>query len=167
MEPIAGITLEQYADLCARMADTGGDESKEFAIASEFDVSPEAWTEAKAGFTTRMSDPADMGKTATAFMPLYQEAQARLRGGGEPAPLEVYAKVHAGMAYRKGEDGEKIDYTIVLAENGFTHQQWLEVEGYWTSRVGAPDQPNWDPELAQRFKELLQSEADLIYGIER
>jgi hypothetical protein len=33
--------------------------------------------------------------------------------------------------------------------------------------VGAPDQPNWDPELAQRFKELLQSEADLIYGIER
>jgi hypothetical protein len=167
MEPVAGVTLEQYADLCARMGDTAGDEAKELAIAAEHRVSAEAWAAAKAGFTARMSDPADMGRTAMAFMPLYQEAQARLRGGGEPASLETYTRVHAEMAFRKGPDGDKIDYHVVLAEHGFTHQSWLEVEGYWTPVVGAPDQPRWDPELGQRFRELMQAESDRIAGITR
>ena len=62
------------------------------------------------------------------------------------------------MVYRKDGNGEKIDYNQVLAEHGFTHQQWLEVEGYWTPRVGAPDQPKWDPELGKKFRELMQKE---------
>ena len=166
-ESIAGVTLEQYADLCALMGDTGGDVEKENAIAAEHGVSAEHWKEAKDGFTARMSDPADMGKTAMAFMPLYQEAQARMRGGGEPASLEVYTKIHAEMALRKNDAGNKLDYNIVLAEHGYTHQSWLEVEGYWTSRVGAPDMPNWDPEQGQKFRELMQKESDRILGIER
>jgi len=157
-DPIAGVTLEKYAELCALMGETGGDVDKENAIASEHGLSSEAWREAKEGFTARMSDPADMGQTAMAFMPLYQEAQSAMRGGGEPASLETYARVHAQMAYRKDENGEKIDYNKVLAEHGFTHQSWLEVEGYWTPRVGSPDQPKWDPELGQRFRELMQKE---------
>ena len=34
-EPISGITLERYAELCALMADTNNDESKEIAVAEE------------------------------------------------------------------------------------------------------------------------------------
>ncbi len=166
-EPIAGVTLEQYADLCALMGNTGGDVEQENAIAAGHGVSADAWKQAKEGYTARMSDPADMGKTAMAFMPLYQAAQERMRGGGEPASLETYAKIHAEMAYRKDGQGNKIDYNQVLAENGFTHQSWLEVEGYWTPRVGAPDQPKWDPEQGQRFRELMQTEADRVLGIER
>ncbi len=166
-DPIGGVTLETYAELCALMGETGGDVEKEHAIAAEHGVSPESWKEAKEGFTARMSDPADMGKTAMAFMPLYQAAQEKMRGGGEPASLETYTKVHAEMAYRKDESGEKIDYNQVLAEHGFTHQSWLEVEGYWTPRVGSPDQPKYDPELGNRFRELMQKEGDRILGIER
>jgi hypothetical protein len=166
-EPVAGVTLEQYADLCARMGHTAGDEQQEFAIAAEHGVSSDDWTAAKTGFTARMSDPSDMGRTAQAFMPLYQEAQARLRGGGEPASLETYTKVHAEMAFRTDAGGNKIDYQLVLAEHGFTHQSWLEVEGYWTSRVGAPDQHNYDPVQGRRFQELMQTEHDRIMGITR
>lgn len=163
-DPIAGVSLEQYAELCALMGATDGDVDQENAIAAEHGVSAENWKAAKEGFTARMSDPSDMGKTAMAFMPLYQDAQSRMRGGGEPASLETYTKVHAEMAFRKGDDGEKIDYTIVLAEHGFEHQQWLEVEGYWTPRVGSPDQPKYDPELGQKFRELMQKETDRILG---
>ncbi|MCB0711077.1 MAG: hypothetical protein KDD67_01970 [Ignavibacteriae bacterium] len=166
-EPIAGVSLEQYAELCALMGDTGGDVAKENAIAADHGVSADAWKEAKEGYTARMSDPSDMGKTAMAFMPLYQAAQEKMRGGGEPASLETYTKVHAEMAFRKDDDGNKIDYNIVLAEHGFTHQSWLEVEGYWTPRVGAPDQPKWDPELGQKFREMMQAESDRIFGIVR
>ena len=166
-DPIAGVSLEKYAELCALMGATGGEVAQENALAAEHGVSAESWAQAKEGFTARMSDPADMGKTALAFMPLYQAAQEAMRGGGEPASLETYTKVHAEMAYRKDESGEKIDYNIVLAENGFTHQSWLEVEGYWTPRVGAPDQPKYDPEHATRFRELMQKEGDRVLGIER
>ena len=101
------IPLEKYADLCALMADTAGDEGKENAIAAAHGVSPEEWKASKTGYTAKMSDPADMGKTAMAFMPLYQAAQARARGGKEPCTLELYAKVHAEMAYSKDAMGNQ------------------------------------------------------------
>ena len=166
------IPIEQYAELCALMADTGGDVAKENAIAAAHGVSAEAWAASKAGWTAKMSDPNDMGRTAMAFMPLYQAAQARARGGKEPCTLELYAKIHAEMAFRKDALGNKLNHHLVLAEHGTHHQAWLECEGYWTPRVGAPEilgQPNpqFDPSLAQRFAALMQQEADRIHGITR
>jgi len=166
------IPIEKYADLCALMADTAGDESKENAIAQANGVSAADWKAAKTHYTAKMSDPSDMGKTAMAFMPLYQAAQARARGGKEPCTLEFYTKVHAEMAYKKDAAGNKMNHHLVLAENGTHHQAWLECEGYWTPIVGSPTilgQPNpkFNPALAQKFAALMQQEADRIHGIKR
>ena len=166
------ISLEKYADLCALMADTGGDVNKENAIAGANGVSPAEWAEAKTGYTAKMSDPSDMGRTALAFMPLYQAAQARARGGKEPCTLEFYTKVHAEMAFSKDIMGNKKNHHLVLAENGTHHQAWLECEGYWTPIVGAPEilgQPNpkFNPELSQKFAAMMQAESDRIHGIKR
>jgi hypothetical protein len=119
-----------------------------------------------------MSDPKDMGKTALAFMPLYQAAQAKARGGKEPCTLEFYTKVHAEMAFSKDALGNKKNHHLVLAENGTHHQAWLECEGYWTPQVGAPEilgapNPKFNPELAKKFAVLMQNESDRIHGIKR
>ena len=163
------IAIEKYAELCVLMSDTGGDESKEFAIAEQQGVSADEWKASKAGFTAKMSDPADMGKTAIAFMPLYQAALDKRRGGGEPCTLELYSKIHVHMAFRKDplDSSKKIDYNIVLAENGYTHQQWLECESYWGPRVISPDEAKWDPVLGMKFRELTQKESDILNGIVR
>ncbi|HUS65829.1 MAG TPA: hypothetical protein VMZ28_14860 [Kofleriaceae bacterium] len=166
------IPIEQYAELCALMADTGGDVNKENAIAASHGVSADAWQASKTGWTAKMSDPNDMGRTAVAFMPLYQAAQARARGGKEPCTLEYYAKVHAEMAWSKDPMGNQKNHHLVLAENGTHHQAWLECEGYWTPKVGADQilgQPNpqFDPQLAQEFRGLMQAESDRIHGIRR
>jgi len=166
------IPIEQYAELCALMADTAGDPNKENAIAAQHGVSPEQWAASKAGWTARMSDPNDMGRTAMAFMPLYQAAQAKARGGREPCTLEFYTKVHAEMAFLKDPMGNKMNHHLVLAQNGTHHQAWLECEGYWTPIVGAPTilgQPNpkFDPAQSQRFAQLMQAESDRIHGIRR
>ncbi|MBL9013710.1 MAG: hypothetical protein JNL83_06020 [Myxococcales bacterium] len=154
------------------MADTAGDPNKENAIAAQHGVSPEQWAASKAGWTARMSDPNDMGRTAMAFMPLYQAAQAKARGGREPCTLEFYTKVHAEMAFLKDPMGNKMNHHLVLAQNGTHHQAWLECEGYWTPIVGAPTilgQPNpkFDPAQSQRFAQLMQAESDRIHGIRR
>ncbi len=166
------IPIEQYAELCALMADTDGDEAKECAIAQAHGVSGADWMASKAAWTAKMSDPGDMGRTALAFMPLYQAAQARARGGKEPCTLEVYTRIHAEMMLRKDPLGNKIDHNLVLAEHGFTHQAWLECEGYWTPIVGGDTilgQPNpkYDPGLGQTFRVQMQAESDRILGIVR
>ncbi len=166
------ISIEQYADLCALMADTGGDVTKENAVAAAHGVGDADWLAAKTFFTAKMSDPNDMGRTAMAFMPLYQAAQARARGGKEPCTLEFYTKVHAEMAWTKDAAGNQKNHHLVLAENGTHHQAWIECEGYWTPIVGAPDilgQPNprFDPTQAQRFRVMMQAESDRIFGIVR
>lgn len=173
MEAINGVTLGKYAELCALMADTAGDESKEIAIAEANGVSAEDWRGAKAGYTKKMSDPTDLGKTALAFIPLLQAAQSNIRGGKEPCSLETYSKVHAGMAFRKDptDPSKKLDYKIVLEENGFTHQSWLECENYWTPMVNYDPRPElnqrFNAELCEKFKQLFQQESDLINGIKR
>jgi hypothetical protein len=166
------LTIEKYADLCALMADTGGDVAKENAIAAANGVDANAWAQSKAAWTKKMSDPSDMGKTAMAFMPLYQAAQARARGGKEPCTLEFYAKVHTEMAYLKDATGQKMNHHLVLAQNGTHHQAWLECEGYWTPIVGAPTilgapNPKFNAELKAKFAALAQKESDRIHGIKR
>ncbi len=174
MESINGVSLEKYAELCALMADTGTDTDKQAAIAEANGVSASDWKAAQDGFTKRMMDPSDMGKTALAFMPLYQEAQTRLRGGKEPCTLEVYAKIKANMSFRTdpADPSRKIDYMVVLQENGYTHQQWIECENYWTPVViNDPTKPTlaerFNAEKSMTFKQLIQEESDRINDIKR
>ncbi len=166
------IAIEKYAELCALMADTGGDVNKENALAEANGVSAADWQASKTGWTAKMSDPTDMGKTAIAFMPLYQAAQAKARGGKPPCTLEFYTKVHAEMAFLKDPMGNQMNHHLVLAQNGTHHQAWLECEGYWTPIVGAPTilgapNPKFDPAQQAKFAAMMQAESDRINGIKR
>ena len=175
MDTINGVTLEKYAELCALMSETGTDEAKQISIADANGVKADDWKAAKDGFTKKMMDPSDMGKTAMAFMPLMQAAQAKARGVKEPCTIEMYAKVHAEMAFRKdpNDPNKKIDYMVVVQENGFTQGQWLECENYWTpvvtsdAKLPAEMQQRFNPEKSAKFAELMQKESDRIQGIQR
>jgi hypothetical protein len=172
MEPINGVSLEKYAELCALMADTGTDTAKQAQIAEANGVSAADFEAAKTGWTARMSDPSNMGQVAMAFMPLMAKAQEKNRGGGAPGPLEVYTRVHAEMAFKKDENGNQMDYMKVLEANGFTQPKWLEMENYWTPRViNDPTKPQlaaqFNAEDSAKFQALMQQESDKINGIVR
>src|SRR5437016_845218 len=99
MEPINGISLEEYAKLLVMMSDCGEDACNK--IAEQEGFSKENWSAAKEGWTAKMSDPSDMGKTAMAFMPLYQAELTKKNTDHEPISLEEYTKIHSDMAFRK------------------------------------------------------------------
>ena len=162
LAPIAGVTVEQYADLCAQMASTGEDTAAQAEIAAKNGVDEATWNAAKEGWTKRMSDPANMGKVAQAFMEKYQAAQAAARGGKEPMSLQQYAKITAEYSFEKDANGVQVDHHIILARYGLNVTQWGEVSGYWTPRVNDPADPS-----ATTFRALLQSESDRIFGIVR
>lgn len=160
--PIAGVTLEQYARLCAAMADTGGDEAKEIEIAAAAGVSADAWRHAKAGFTAKMQDPVDAGQTAMAFMPLYQAAQAELRGGGPPCSLALYAEISTSYSFEQDALGNQVPPELIFQRHGITAAKWNEYTSYWTPRVNDPTDP-----AAAEFRVLVQAESDRIFGIHR
>ncbi len=175
MDAMNGVTLEKYAELCALMSETGTDEAKQDAIAEANGVKAADWRAAKDGFTKKMMDPSDMGKTAMAFMPLMQAAQSKARGGAEPCTLEMYTKVHAEMAFKKdpADPTKQIDHMKVITDNGFTQGQWFECENYWTpvvtfdAKLPQEMQARFNPELSAKFSALMQQESDKIAGIVR
>jgi len=172
---VNGVSIEKYADLCAMMANTAGDVNKENSIAEANGVSTADWAAAKAGFTAKMSDPSDMGKTAMAFMPLFQQAQAKARGGAEPGSLEDFAVIHAEMALLKdpADSTKQIDFMQVLKNHNYTHPKWIEMETYWTPIVAADSklplemQKRFDPAQSMKYAAMIQKESDRISGIVR
>ena len=160
MDPINGVSIETYAELCALMADTDGDEAQEIALAAQRDVSASAWKAAKAGWTARMSDPADMGKTAMAFMPVYREAQERMRGGGEPCTLEVYSRLYATVYFGGGDASQRDVVTALVERAGHSYPQWLSYNAYWGEVVGEEKSPRFDMEKARTFGRSVKEVAD-------
>src|SRR5262245_47917052 len=99
LDPIAGVSLEKYADLAAKMKDTGSDAQACAQIAVQNGVDPAAWKAAQDGWTARMHDPATAGQVALAFMPLYQTALAKT-GTVATASFEDYAGMSSMLRSR-------------------------------------------------------------------
>lgn len=172
---IGGVGLEQYAKLCALMANTKPEDTDKHAeIAAANGVSKENWEEAKEGWTKMMSDPAHAMAIQQIFMPTYQKALEEASGGEEPCPLDLYAKMKAAMAYEKDPDNpdQKIPFEKVIEREGFDVSKWGTVESYWMPRVnkdehGRLQEGKFDEEQAKEFRVLMQKYADEIMGIER
>jgi len=156
------VSLEKYAELAALMKDTGNDQEQCVAIAAAHGIARPDWEAALKGWTARMSDPSLQGKVAYAFLPLYQGALAKMRGGAEPSTLEFYAHVSAEYSFRKDANGKQISYEVIFKENNLTQTQWNEITSYWTPKVNDPSDPS-----ATKFAELVQKESDRIFGIRR
>ncbi|MEQ1569783.1 MAG: hypothetical protein ABMA64_29375 [Myxococcota bacterium] len=160
MEPIAGVSLQKYAELCAAMSKTGEDKAAQVTIAGEHGVDATTWEQARDGWAARMSDPANVG-LAHAFVPLYTAAQSAVRGGREPETLEAYARVVAEYSFGKDAEGKAMAVDVVLSRHGYDRARWNEITGYWTPKVNDPSDP-----ACARFRELMQAESDRIHGIE-
>ncbi len=134
--PIAGISLERYAELGADI--TGVTDKEEIArIVEGKGVARADWDAAVSGWTARMQDMSLMGQVATAYMPLYQAALARKQaasGQGKPSvTFEEYVAM-AGAAAAIGYEGMLGYYKI----DGAT---WTLLAGDWNAKI--PTNPQY------------------------
>lgn len=172
---IAGVGLEQYAKLCAFMANTQPEETDKHAeIAQANGVSKENWEEAKKGWTEMMMDPQHAMAIQQIFMPTYQKALEEASGGAEPCSLEDYSRIKSAMIFEKDPNNseEKIPYEQVLEREGYTPTKWATIESYWMPIVnkdehGRLQEGKFDEAKATQFRELMQAHADKYNGIER
>lgn len=127
--PINGISLERYADLGAALDGKDKDKKATEEILRAEGVSVADWEAAKTGWTARMQDMSLMGKVATAFMPMYQAALAKRKGGAARISYEDYVHVSALAKIYSIEPA--------LQAAGVSMSDWAEAGGYWTQTMGA------------------------------
>ncbi|TKD09240.1 hypothetical protein [Polyangium fumosum] len=103
LAPIAGLTLEQYAELRALCADHPDDADACARVVQSKNVSREDWLAAHAGWLARLEDPALGGAVAVRFVPAYQAALGRAKGAAPALSFEEYVELsaqimHAGLS---------------------------------------------------------------------
>ena len=138
LDPIAGISLEHYAELAAKMKDCGGDLEVCARIAEQNGVDRATWQAAMDGWNERMANPATAGEVALAYMPIYQAALART-GDIATTSFEDYC----GMSVMLNHPQFGLDR--MYAHYGIDVQQWSQISMYWV------DQLTKDQALAARF----------------
>jgi hypothetical protein len=127
MQPINGISLERYADLGAALDGTNNDPDKVRAVLAQEGVSEADFEAAKQGWTARMQDMALMGRVAMAYMPLYQAALAKRKGGA--ASLSYQDFVHVSAAIKVfGFEG-------AMHACGLSMSDWTEAAGQWNTTM--------------------------------
>ena len=150
IEPIAGISLADYAELCALMKDTGTDTDRQAAIAASHGHTREAWETAQTGWTDRMSNPATAGTVALAFMPLYQAALGEM-GPATTATFEEYVRMSAMVQMG-------VPFETMYATFGITGAGWSQISTAWLDRL------THDAALASRFGDAVAAERARLGG---
>ena len=146
LDPIAGISLERYAELCAKMKDCGGDLEVCASIAAENGVDRATWEAAMNGWNARMHDPATAGQVALAYMPLYQSALAKYGGPVATASYEDYIEMSAMInTDMEGLIRRPTNLEIMYAKFGIDAVKWSQISTHWVDRMIK------DPQLGADF----------------
>jgi hypothetical protein len=127
--PINGISLERYAELGAALDGKDQDRQATAEVLAAEGVSQADWDAAKAGWTARMQDMSLMGRVATAFMPLYQAALARRKGGAARVSYDDF--VHVSTLIKI------YGFEAAVQAAGVSQSEWAEAAGHWTQTMGA------------------------------
>jgi hypothetical protein len=127
--PINGISLERYADLGAALDGHDKDAAKKAEILGAEGVAVADYDAAVTGWTARMQDMSLMGRVATAFMPMYQAALARRKGGAARVSYEDYVHVSALIKI--------YGFEAAIQAAGVSMSDWTEAGGYWTGQMSA------------------------------
>jgi hypothetical protein len=141
LDPIAGISLERYAELAAAMKDCGGDLEVCARIAAEKGVDRSSWQQAMDGWNERMANPATAGQVAIAYMPLYQAALAKT-GDVATASFEDYAGMIVMLNHKR------FGLDAMYAHYGIDVHKWSQISTYWVNKLTT------DQQLSTRFGSL-------------
>lgn len=145
--PIAGISLERYAELGAAL-DGIDDPAAQVQKVGELGVAATDWEAAKSGWTARMQDMSLMGQVASRYMQLYNAALAQ-KGGTASVGFEDFCAMSAVIQVF-GAQG-------MMGHYGITQGEWTTISAQWLGEISR------DPmNLAVRKNQLQEQEAQRL-----
>ncbi len=142
--PIAGISLERYAELSAELDGITRPDEQAKKV-GEFGVARPDWEAAVKGWTERMQDMSLMGQVATRYMPLYNAALAKKKGTASLS-FEDWCAVSASI--------QVFGYEAAMNHHKLSMGDWTTISAHWQNELSR------DPmNVAVRKNQLQEQEA--------
>ncbi|HSN97129.1 MAG TPA: hypothetical protein VLS89_02490, partial [Candidatus Nanopelagicales bacterium] len=144
-EPIAGLSIEQYAEICAEIADAPHDPDRAAQALAPRGITRADWETARSGWIARLQDLSLGGAVAARYLPAYHGALEQRRG---PAPLitfEDYAAI-CGEAMASG-------LTVTLLRIGLVTTRWSQITFHWNATIAR------EPARFLPFMAMVEQEA--------
>lgn len=135
LEPVHGVTLQQYAELAVRMRGVSGDREACARIAEREGVCRSAWEKALVGWNERLSS-SDGGAVTVTYYKHYKEALARVAAPSASATFDVYVEMSAMIrSETEGARPRPTDVASMCAVFGITEPKWIAISRYWTTKL--------------------------------
>jgi hypothetical protein len=157
LDPIAGISLERFAELCVKMKDCGGDPEICARIAGENGVDRATWEAAMSGWNARMQDPATAGTVAMAYMPIYQAALTEFGGPAATATLDEYIEMSARInTDTQPPNRRPTDFEAMYSRFDLDPSKWSQISVHWVGELTKDPQlgSDYGNKVRARIKEL-------------
>ena len=156
LAPIAGISLQQYANIQAQLA---ADKDDEATVLKTAKINPETWQQVTAGWDERLDQDetflvreyriyfldsvpgrfANLGKTLSKNMRLNQLPQ-----GEAPLSVEKWVEIS-----KKITDSQ--NRSTILKEQGLTHADWAVISNWWGEQLRYRN-----PVFMQRYLQAIE-----------
>jgi len=146
--PIAGISLERYAELGAEL-DGITDPAAQIERVGALGISASDWEAAKDGWTARMQDISLMGQVASRYMQLYNAALAQKKGTASVSFEDFVAMTAAIQVF---------GYEGMAGHYGVSQGDWTTISAHWDNEIAR------DMNLAMRRNQLQEQEAGRLRG---
>lgn len=160
LEPVHGVTLQQYAELAVRMRGVSGDREACARIAEREGVCRSAWEKALVGWNERLSS-SDGGAVTVTYYKHYKEALARVAAPSASATFDVYVEMSAMIRSKiKGEALRTADVASMCKTFGISGEKWVEISRFWTTKLMR------DPALFAEYSERVRERVNAIDATE-
>ncbi len=120
---VAGISLEQYAELCAVVALYEGNAEPPAELLHDKGVSLDTWNAARTGWTTRLEDPSTAAMLSMTFVPAYYAALDRVHGPAPTLSFEAYIALVAEV--------QQHGFLATMGRLGLARHRYAQIAFSW------------------------------------
>jgi hypothetical protein len=147
LAPIEGVTLEQYADLCSRIAGRQVSPQELMQLIAPLRLDVAGWQRVNQGWIARMQGDAT-GTVTGAYAKAFTDASTRA-AGGEPMTLDLYSEICVAMGAwaKQGKDSS----TMLQQTFGVEMSKFVAAGAYWGAKMST------DMAVLGRYTQLQES----------
>jgi hypothetical protein len=152
LAPIAGVSLEKYAELVVKTRAAGRDRKACAAIAEAHGVSRAAWECAMSGWEERLASDETPGSITVAYYKHYREALIRHMRMPVLATFDAYVEMSAMMRTEtQSPERRPTGLALMCAAYRITPDKWAQISQYWSAKLAH------DPALLATYSERVRA----------
>jgi hypothetical protein len=136
LAPVAGVSLQKYAELAVKMRSAGNDREACARIAANDGIDRSSWEQATIEWSTRLSSEATRGAVVSVYFRHYQRALLQFGGISPSATFDAYVEMSAMI--RTGTQAPRrrpVDVKSMCAAYGIDEEKWADISRHWMTKL--------------------------------